>query len=315
MTSPSAPFWILGSGGQIGQAWLAELAARGLPARAFSRTELDLESEESLARFEQELRSLPLHERPRALVLTAAYTQVDKAEQPAEKIRAEAINAHAPGLLAKLAASLEIPFVHYSTDYVYEGTGTEPRSEKAPVAPQNAYGLTKLRGDEAVARAFEGRSTPWLVFRTSWVYDATGKNFFRTMLRLFQEKDSLSIVDDQWGAPSYAPHLARASLEAFLNLSRASDPKALSGVYHLVHSGFTTWHGFASAILALARTRSVRLHSLSGIPSAQYPTPAKRPLNSRLSSSKLKQQLGVELPHWEEGLRDCWQAWLRQAAH
>jgi len=307
MASSAREFWIFGASGQLGRAWLTELNRRGLPARAFVRPELELEQASSIDTIFQEIQTGSPLTRPAAVVLTGAYTQVDRAELPEEKSRVLAVNGLAPGHIASSCARLGIPFIHYSTDYVYPGSGELPRSEDAPVEPLNEYGRTKLEGERHVQAAFEGASSPWLIFRTSWVYDAQGKNFFRTMLRLFGEKDSLSVVEDQWGAPSYAPHLARASLDAFFRT--LENPRERSGVYHLVNQGFTSWHGFASAILKQAQLQgAIKLHALHGISSQNYPTPARRPLNSRLSTALLKERLGIELPTWEQGLRDCWTA-------
>jgi dTDP-4-dehydrorhamnose reductase len=302
-----ASYWILGSHGQLGRAWLAELARAGLPARGFSRSELDLEDSTSIDSLFHALKPGD-SVLPTAVILTGAYTAVDLAEKPEERARVFRVNADAPGRIATHCARLGIPFVHYSTDYVYPGEGEAPRLETAPTGPLNVYGESKLAGERAVEAAFrENRATPWLVFRTSWVYDAVGKNFYRTMLRLFGERESLSVVADQWGAPSYAPDLARASLES---LSRAgTDPEDLSGIYHLVHRGETTWHGFAAAILERARAAGlVKLQTLSPLQTAAYPTPARRPLNSRLSTAKLQAQLGVRLPTWEDGLDACWKS-------
>jgi dTDP-4-dehydrorhamnose reductase len=224
---------------------------------------------------------------------------VDKAES--EPKLAMRVNAEAVGQLAAWCKQRDIPLVHFSTDYVFDGRGSAPRKEVAATAPLNVYGETKLAGERAIAET----GAKSLIFRTSWVYDAHGRNFFTTMLRLFAEKEELSVVSDQVGAPTYAPALAEAVISA---LSAALAAKTFpSGVYHLCHSGETSWHGFAEAIFALARSRvsGIRCGRINPISTADYPTPAKRPQNSRLDCAKAHRVFGVSLPNWEEGLQTC----------
>lgn len=241
---------------------------------------------------------LEKHE-PRAVINAAGYTKVDLAEE--EKDEAFAINAHAPGVIAKWCAENDVPMVHFSTDYVYDGAGDAPRTEYASPNPINAYGESKLAGDRAVQDA-KGKH---LIFRVSWLYSTEGQNFFNTMLRLSHEKEIMQVVNDQFGAPTYVPHLATAVLEG---LTAASTMEAFpSGVYHLSHGGEVSWHGFASAIIERAREvdEGIITKDILPIATAEYPTTAARPHNSRLDCSKIKKTLGVTLPSWEQGLKAC----------
>lgn len=241
---------VIGDTGKTGGALVQIL---GSSSWGLNRRHLDLSDPTQLEkRLDSLFCSLTEAEKPRALINAAAYTQVDRAEQ--EPALAEAINAEAPAILAQWCARQEIPFIHYSTDYVYPGTGQRPWTEKDPTSPLNTYGASKLRGEIAIANQMKTHGR-WLIFRTSWVYDATGKNFLNTMLRLGQEREELKVVADQFGAPTYAPHLAQATLKA---LEHASQQEVFpSGVYHLCHSGVTSWHGFAERIFAEARKRGL----------------------------------------------------------
>jgi dTDP-4-dehydrorhamnose reductase len=282
---------ILGAGGQLGRALTAALAERGIP---LTRASLDLADLKTAARTLDDLR-------PTALINAAAYNNVDAAESETEL--AFCINGEAPGFLARWSCDHEIPFIHVSTDYVFPGTGIQPWTEEDPVAPINAYGRSKVEGEQQVAAA-GGR---WLIFRTSWMYDESGRNFLTAMLRLGRERETLSVVDDQWGAPTYAPHLAAATLAA---LDRAMQcPQFPSGIYHACNGGVTTWCRFAAAIFSQAAQLGIplALRSLSPITTAAYPSPAPRPLNSRLSTEKLLGTFGLALPAWQDGLSACMQ--------
>ncbi len=230
------------------------------------------------------------------IINTAAYTAVDKAES--ERELAMRINGVAVGELAQWCKKHDVQLVHYSTDYVFDGSGNHARTEEEPTAPLSVYGESKLLGEQLIAAS----GAEYMIFRTSWVYDATGKNFLNTMLRLFREREEVSVVADQIGAPTYALHLAQATLAAL--------EKFQSGIYHLCGGGETSWHGFASAILALASAHEsgIKCQQVKPISTSEYPTPARRPLNSRLSCSKAKNLLGVQLPQWEEALKDCYES-------
>ncbi|HEX8234572.1 MAG TPA: dTDP-4-dehydrorhamnose reductase [Abditibacteriaceae bacterium] len=283
---------VVGASGQVGRALISLLGARGI---GLSRPAADLEHPEELLVI---LEALLSHHKVQAVINAAAYTQVDKAEE--ERDAAMRINGEAPALLARWCATREIPFVHYSTDYVFPGTGSRPWAEDDDTSPLNVYGESKLAGEQGITAA----GGQYLVFRTSWVYDAFGKNFLKTMLRLGHERDKLSVVADQHGAPTYAPQLAQATLQA---LSHAQTEGFNRGIYHLCNGGETTWHGFAQSIFDAARSHGwdLKVQSVEAVPSAAYPTPAKRPLNSRLNNDKAQHALGVKLPHWQDGLNAC----------
>jgi dTDP-4-dehydrorhamnose reductase len=266
---------------------------------ALDRSGADLSNPESL-------RALVRSLRPQVIVNAAAYTAVDKAET--EEALAMRVNAEAPGVLAQEACALDALLVHYSTDYVFDGSGTAPRLETDPVAPLNAYGRTKLAGERAIAAA-GGR---WLVFRTSWVYAERGGNFPRTMLRLAAERDALRVVADQVGAPTSARLIADITAHAVSQAqAEASEGRSESGLYNLVASGSTSWHGLACSVIEGARRRGwpIKAHSIEGIPAAEYPTPARRPANSRLSTDALTARFGVQPPDWSRGIELLLDAW------
>lgn len=226
---------------------------------------------------------------PDAVINAAAYTAVDKAET--EEATAQALNGTAPGVMARTCAALDIPFVHISTDYVFAGDGETPHHPDAPIAPQNAYGRSKRLGEEAVLEA-GGR---FVILRTSWVFSATGANFLKTMLRLGRDRDELSIVADQIGGPTPATKIAEACMQIATALR--TEPRK-SGVYHFAGTPAVSWADFARAIFDAAGLR-VAVHD---IPSAQYPTPAARPLNSRLDCSTVTDQFGIECPRWDSSV-------------
>jgi dTDP-4-dehydrorhamnose reductase len=234
--------------------------------------------------------------RPDVIVNAAAHTAVDKAES--EPDLARLINALAPAALAQEATKIGAWLVHYSTDYVFDGSGTQPWREDDATGPLSVYGNTKREGERAVA------SNPkHLIFRTSWVYAARGGNFAKTMLRLGQERESLSVIADQFGAPTSAELLADVTAHALRTVVGRSDGAALSGLYHCVATGETSWHGYASYVLEQARALGwpikVAPDAVTAIATTAYPTPAKRPLNSRLDTAKLRATFGLTLPHWQ----------------
>ncbi len=287
---------VTGVSGQVGGALLNLL---GEQAVAAPRAKFDLAKPETLTARLDKID-------PAVVINAAAYTAVDQAESDAET--AFTVNAASPGVIAQWCAARDIPFVHFSTDYVFAGDGTRPWQETDAVAPLNVYGASKLRGEQAIAQA-GGR---WLIFRTSWVYDAHGKNFFTTMLRLGRERESLRVVNDQHGAPTYAPHLAEASLSALENA--LPQPNFPSGIYHLAHAGATTWDEFAQSIFQAARELGVQLSvkNVEGIATKDYPTPARRPANSRLATDKAQDKLKVSLPPWQAGLGECLAQWAKE---
>jgi dTDP-4-dehydrorhamnose reductase len=280
-------FLILGANGQVGQALNAAISNPNVVI--LGREQADFSKPETLYDVIEAIN-------PEYLFNAVAYTAVDKAES--EESLATTINADAVRVLAQYAKNKDIPLVHYSTDYVFDGKGDNARTEDAPTNPLNAYGRSKLAGEKAIADV----GCKHLIFRTSWVYDAYGKNFLNTMLKFGAEREEMRVVADQIGAPTYAPHIADASL---LALKHALDmPEFPSGIYHLCNAGETSWHGFAEAIFAGANKRGAELkvQRVLPIPASDYPTPAARPSNSRLNCAKLRDVLGVTLPDWHVGL-------------
>ncbi|MDH4393425.1 MAG: dTDP-4-dehydrorhamnose reductase [Aquabacterium sp.] len=235
--------------------------------------------------------------RPDVIVNAAAHTAVDKAES--EPDLALALNATAPAVLAREAAALGAWLVHYSTDYVFDGSGSSPRSEDAPTAPLSVYGRTKLAGEQAIAAA----GCRHLTLRTSWVYAARGGNFAKTMLKLAAERDALNVIADQVGAPTSAELLADVTAHA---LRQAMANPALGGLYHCVAGGETTWHAYAQLVIEHARSAGVPIKvaadAVRPIPTSAYPTPAQRPLNSRLDTARLRSAFGLHLPDWQAGV-------------
>jgi dTDP-4-dehydrorhamnose reductase len=232
--------------------------------------------------------------RPDVIVNAAAYTSVDRAESEPDQCRK--INALAPEIMAVEAGRLGAWMVHYSSDYVFNGSGEMPWTEGDPPAPVNVYGASKAEGDERILAA----CSTHLLFRTSWVYAARGSNFVNTILRLGRERDRVAVVNDQHGAPTGAELIADVTAHAILVATRCRD---LAGIYHLVPRGVTTWFSYAQFVLALAREAGLPAKAeLEGVTSASYPTVARRPHNSRLDNKKLQAVFGLHLPEWQDGV-------------
>ena len=288
---------VFGHRGQVGRELFSLLQAGGYSVVGMDREECNICSERSI------LEAIEFA-RPQAIVNAAAYTAVDRAES--EPDLAEQINSRAPGVMAGAAESRGIPFIHYSTDYVFDGEKQGPWCEQDVPAPLNVYGHTKLAGERAVLSAC-GMA---FVFRTSWVYGAEGNNFVQTMLRLGRERETISVVCDQVGSPTWSRSMAGLTLFVLqklgvrerLNLEWA---RSKSGLYHATDGGSTTWHGFACSIMDVARELGIQLKvgKVNPITSIEYTSPAKRPRNSVLSNAKLQRQLGYFLPKWEISLR------------
>jgi dTDP-4-dehydrorhamnose reductase len=292
---------IFGCLGQLGVE-LGRLYAGNAVVTAVDLPEVDITNAARLRDFISETN-------PDVVLNAAAYTAVDRAESDPEL--AHAVNAEAPRIMAEECSRLDALFVHYSTDYVFDGSKPSPWIEADVPNPLSVYGASKLAGEQAVASA-GGR---FLVFRTSWVYGPHGKNFLLTMLRLGAERDQLSIVDDQIGAPTTASELARATHEivAGIHGGEFGDDSSWTGLYHMTCSGATSWFGFAEAIFTRAsRLLGAKTPTLLPIATSAYPTPARRPQNSVLSCEKLKSRFGVELSSWESALDDVFAALLEQ---
>jgi dTDP-4-dehydrorhamnose reductase len=289
--SESPRILIIGGPGQLGIELQRSFAGTG-PLVAVDREVVDLAVPE-------QIREIVRRVQPTLILNAAAYTAVDRAESEPEL--AAAINARAPRILAEEARELNALLVHYSTDYVFDGSKQEPWTEEDAPNPLNAYGAGKLAGEEAV-RQVGGR---YLIFRTSWVYGPHGKNFLLTMLRLGRERDLLKVVDDQFGAPTTSIELARAT-RTIVDGVLAGNFGAVdewAGLYHMSCGGSTTWCGFAKAIFARAGQRlNGRMPEVKPIPASEYPTPAQRPRNSVLANAKLNARFGVQLAPWESAL-------------
>jgi dTDP-4-dehydrorhamnose reductase len=234
---------------------------------------------------------------PDVIVNAAAYTAVDRAES--EQGLVFAVNAEAPAVLAREAASLGACLLHYSTDYVFDGSGSSPRDESASTGPLSVYGHSKLAGEESIRTS----GCQYVILRTGWVYGTRGGNFVRTMLRLARERDSLTVVDDQVGAPTGADLLADVSAHV---LRQVLERSSLAGTYHVVAAGETSWHGYAKLVIAWAHAHGVPLRlrpdAIEAVASGDYPTPARRPLNSRLATGKLETAFDLVLPPWQSGV-------------
>jgi dTDP-4-dehydrorhamnose reductase len=235
--------------------------------------------------------------RPDVIVNAAAHTAVDRAESEPEL--AHTLNALAPGVLAQEAAKIGAWLVHYSTDYVFDGSGSRPWSETDAPAPLSVYGRTKLEGE----RLIQAACPQHLIFRTSWVYAARGGNFAKTMLRLAQERERLTVINNQFGAPTGAELIADVTAHALRQCLRQP---ADAGLYHLAASGETTWHGYANQVLDLAKliesTIKIRATEVAPVPSSAFATAAQRPLNSRLDCQKLQAKFEITLPNWAGGV-------------
>lgn len=293
----SAKILLFGKSGQVGWELQRSLAPLGeLVAVDFNSTDLCGDFS-NLAGLADTVRRVA----PTIIVNAAAHTAVDKAES--EPALARTINAAAPGIIAQEAQRLGAWMVHYSTDYVFDGSGNQAWLESDTPAPLSIYGQTKWEGEQLVA----AHCSKHLIFRTSWVYAARGNNFAKTMLRLAQERDSLNVIDDQIGAPTGADLLADITALTLHQVLRQVHAQAeLAGVYHLVTSGYTSWHGYASFVIEHARQAGVPLktppNAINKIATKAYPTPAKRPINSRLDTTKLQTAFDLHLPPWQHGV-------------
>ena len=284
---------LFGKGGQVGWELQRSLSVLG------TVTALDHDSTEHCGDFAnpagvaETVRAL----RPDVIVNAAAHTAVDKAESEADFART--LNATTPGAIAQEAAKLGAWLVHYSTDYVFDGSGSRPWVETDTPAPLSVYGRTKLEGEQLIAQS----GAKHLILRTSWVYAARGGNFAKTMLRLAQERERLTVIDDQWGAPTGADLLADVTAHALLHLQRRRED---AGLYHCVAAGETTWNAYAKYVLARAVIENTAIKiiakEVAPVPTSAFPTPAVRPHNSRLNTDKLQTTFGLQLPHWQTGV-------------
>ena len=277
---------VTGANGQLG--WELGQLAKSYPAFKFvmvDRSQLDLTFPET---FEKIIHSIA----PDCIINTAAYTAVDKSET--EKELAFTVNATAVQELARISKGLAIPFITYSTDYVFNGEAVEPYLCSTKVNPVNYYGSTKAAGESMAMEANENT----IIIRTSWVFSSHGNNFVKSMMRLMKERPNLNIVADQKGRPTYAKDLAMATMQMIESMNAG---KAINGIYHYANKGETTWFDFAAKIKAIAGLDCI----LNPIETKDFPTPAKRPAYSVLDTSKIEQDVEVDIRHWEDALKEC----------
>ena len=286
---------LLGKNGQLGWELQRSLAPLG-EVLALDRQSVDFCGDVSQP---EKLAQTVLAYQPDFIVNAAAYTAVDQAESDSELARC--INTEALAALAKVTAQVGAWLVHYSTDYVFDGSGTHARQEGEGTGPLNVYGQTKLDGEKAIVSS----GCKHLIFRTSWVYAARGENFAKTMLRLALEREQLAVIKDQHGAPTGADLIADVTAHAMRRVLNTQNV-AFSGVYHLVASGETTWHDYASYVIEQAKKIkpefSWLVQGIAPVPTSAFPTPAIRPHNSRLCNTKLQDRFGLVLPHWQQGV-------------
>ncbi|NMN73816.1 dTDP-4-dehydrorhamnose reductase [Rhizobium sp. 57MFTsu3.2] len=280
---------VTGKQGQVVSALLERGSVAGVEIVAVGRPELDLVDRASI-------RAVFSQIKPDVIVSAAAYTAVDKAES--EEELAFVVNAEGPAAIAEVAKGLGIPIMHLSTDYVFSGDKQSLYVETDATGPVSAYGRSKLAGEQGVAAANPNH----VILRTAWVYSPFGANFVKTMLRLAETRDALNVVADQRGSPTSALDIADAVIAIAKRLSADNDEN-LRGIFHLTGSGEATWADFAEAIFAGLKTKTGKVVSVGRITTADYPTPAKRPANSRLSNDKLKQTYGIVLPDWKESTK------------
>lgn len=283
---------LAGKHGQVGRELQTSLAGLG-ELTAWGRDDFDLSDADSMR---EKIRKL----RPDVIVNAAAYTAVDKAE--AEPGLAMQINGVAPGVMAEEAAHLGALLVHYSTDYVFDGAKSSPYTEEDTPRPLNAYGRSKLAGEQAICAA----GSRFLTFRASWVYDAHGRNFLTAIKRLASQQRELTIVNDQFGAPTWSREIAQATARIIARYLASAGQKSLNGIYHLTAQGQTSWFGFAQTAARYGLFDGIATPpALRAIPSTEFPTPAKRPMYSVLSNAKLRERFGIQLPDWEVSLQSC----------
>jgi len=279
---------IIGRNGQVGWELMRTLSPLG-KVIGVDYPDIDFAQPESLKHWVQK-------SSPDIIINAAAYTAVDQAES--EPDLCMTVNGRAPGILAGEAARLGALLVHYSTDYVFDGNKSTPYVETDAPNPLGVYGRTKLAGDEAIRQS----GCDHLMFRLCWVYGARGKNFLLTMRKLAGERETLRVVADQFGCPSWSRMIAETTAQAVAHTTRSTDPSSLSGTYHLAAAGHTSWHGFTRAIIDSMPPDQRKCTNVEAIPASEYPTPAKRPAYSVLGCGKLEQTFGLTLPDWQTSL-------------
>jgi dTDP-4-dehydrorhamnose reductase len=279
---------VVGRVGQLGSA-LSEVLPGHYETKYLDQPDIDLAVPSSL-------REIVLSSRPAIVINAAAYTSVDRAES--EVALAHTINANAPCVMASACKEIDAVFIHYSTDFVFDGASGVPYTENSPTAPASVYGQSKLAGEEAITAATERH----VILRTAWLYSSVGHNFLKTMLRLAQDSSEIRVVDDQVGSPTYAWDLALVTRAIVDELARGNEDSF--GLYHAVNAGATSWHGFATKIFDLMGWKGVRVRAIA---TEEYPTPAPRPRFSVLSCERLRQTFDLTLPDWHNAVTRCLQ--------
>jgi len=287
-----ARIFVAGGTGQVALSLKESAEATGVELTTAGRPDFDLADADSM-------RTAIAAYKPTAIINAAAYTAVDAAEE--DEATATAINANGAGALAAIAADLDVPFLHLSTDYVFDGNKDGSYEETDTVAPQGAYGRSKLAGEISVMAANPNA----MIFRTAWVFSPFGKNFCKTMLTLATTRDELGIVADQTGNPTYAPDIADALLAIITKIETAGWQAKYAGLYNLAGSGTTSWHGFAAEIFKAGGTHGHKVPQANAITTADFPTPAARPANSQLNCGKLNKVFGLSMPQWQESTAIC----------
>lgn len=285
------PIAVIGATGQVARALVRVARESGLTLAAAGRPDADLGGGNSVHTFLERTA-------PRVVINAAAYTAVDKAETDSDA--AFQINAHGPGVLAAWCAERGVPLIHISTDYVFDGSKRTPYVEDDACNPLGVYGRSKLAGEDAVRAALDRH----IIVRTAWVYGPDGNNFLKTMLRVGAERDVVRVVADQTGTPTAAADIAVALVAIASKVAQAQNPPVW-GTYHLVAEGETTWHGFAAEIFSAAAAQGLKTPKLEAITTADYPTPAARPANSVLDTTKLRKTFGIVLPAWQKSTAGC----------
>lgn len=291
---------VIGQEGQVAQALAERAPTHGATVVRLGRPKLDLADPSGIE-------DILLDTGGDLIVNAAAYTAVDQAEKEPEL--AQAINGIGPGVIAGAAKAMAVPVIHLSTDYVFDGTLDRPYRETDPVNPLGAYGASKLLGEQAVASEAQDH----VILRTAWVYSPFGKNFLKTMLRLGAEREDIGVVADQVGSPTSALAMADGILGVARKLVEHPDDQSLRGIFHMAGSGYANWAEFAAEIFAISSQLGGPKATIRPISTSDYPTPAKRPANSRLDCMKLEQAYGIRLPPWQEALKYCVQRLLADA--
>ncbi|MEP2944653.1 MAG: dTDP-4-dehydrorhamnose reductase [Lentilitoribacter sp.] len=284
---------VFGKNGQVARSLFEAATSFDIKVDRMGHSEIDITNESEITDIIGDLK-------PQFVINAAAYTAVDQAETEADE--ANKINNIGPACIARVAHKFNLPLIHYSTDYVFDGSKAGAYTEIDKVSPVNMYGQTKYDGELSVIN----NNPQHIIFRTSWVYGSTGKNFLKTMIRLAKDRDHINVVGDQFGSPTYSLHLAEATLHAITKIKeRNVNFITVAGIYNMCGFGYTSWAGLATHALTHSKQLDGPFADIIEIPSSEFPTPALRPMNSRLNTDKLNRVLETKLPSWQSGVEDC----------